>query len=629
MNRATVLILIFALGLMLISPSYSAINENQNGNQEVWEQLAPMHQARSRLGVAEVNGKIYAVGGDDIHQVGGCGDPLGIGTILNANEEYNPTTNTWTFKMPMPTPRCGFAIAVFNNKVYCIGGYLSNGSVTGVNEAYNPVTDMWETKEAMPTPRMYLKAHMTGGKIYLIGGTYGAYSEASDANEVYDPILDSWTELSMSPHRITSAASTVVDNKIYFIATASSLDLGGFIEIYDTSKDNWSVGGHAPSYGGVSQVAISSDNRVLFFDEYSTGIYYPSNDSWATGTQMPTARGFAGVTVLAGNIHVIGGIKAPFEGHIVIASSLATHERYLPNEHLPLTASDSMIYIKADGSIEPPNANITTTDKVLYTFTSDIIGRRLVIERDNIVLNGNGCSLKDPGSYGIAIFNRNHVAVTNLTITKSGVAGIGIDSSTNILIIGNNVTSSDYNDGIRLIAANNNTITRNSIERNGFIGISFWAGSDNNTVYENDIKYQWINLLFSESKNNLIFHNNFAPYPYSSDDLPSRIVTYDQSNIWDNGYPNGGNWWEGHTDGEPYVIDQYNRDNYPLKTPRYIPNATLELSEWYVASEEIAPETVPDLSPAETIAFLLTASAILVSVGLTVYFKKQKNSVTL
>jgi hypothetical protein len=86
-----------------------------------WTQKAPMNQARSHLGVAAVDGKIYAIGGDE----------------MGTNEEYDPTTNTWTYKAKMPTPREDFATAVYQNKVYCIGGKTS-GSITDVNEVYDP-----------------------------------------------------------------------------------------------------------------------------------------------------------------------------------------------------------------------------------------------------------------------------------------------------------------------------------------------------------------------------------------------------------------------------------------------------------------------------------------------------------
>ena len=75
----------------------------------------PMPTARSELGVAVVNGKVYAIGGS-----------RGVIVGYDNNEEYNPSKDTWITKKPMPTPRGGFAIAVFQNKIYVIGGAIKS-----------------------------------------------------------------------------------------------------------------------------------------------------------------------------------------------------------------------------------------------------------------------------------------------------------------------------------------------------------------------------------------------------------------------------------------------------------------------------------------------------------------------
>ncbi len=74
------------------------------------------------------------------------------GAYLTTNEAYDPATNTWTTKAPMPTARDGLAAAVVNNKVYVIRGikWVHNLSI---NEEYDPATNTWTTKAPMPTAR--------------------------------------------------------------------------------------------------------------------------------------------------------------------------------------------------------------------------------------------------------------------------------------------------------------------------------------------------------------------------------------------------------------------------------------------------------------------------------------------
>ena len=57
--------------------------------EDSWTTKTPMQEARGYLQVAVTNGKIYAIGGSG---------PIGT------NEEYDPATDNWTAKSPMPTP---------------------------------------------------------------------------------------------------------------------------------------------------------------------------------------------------------------------------------------------------------------------------------------------------------------------------------------------------------------------------------------------------------------------------------------------------------------------------------------------------------------------------------------------
>ena len=131
-----------ALTLALILALFSAlIVQKAVAVENSWETMAAMPTARSGVGVAVVDGKIYAIGGTS-----------GTQNKLGTNEVYDPETNTWSSKTPMPTPRVNFGIAVFQNKIYCIGGgtsVKSDGYVTNVNEVYDPSTDTWENRTSI------------------------------------------------------------------------------------------------------------------------------------------------------------------------------------------------------------------------------------------------------------------------------------------------------------------------------------------------------------------------------------------------------------------------------------------------------------------------------------------------
>ncbi|MGA2680906.1 MAG: hypothetical protein ABSF44_03800 [Candidatus Bathyarchaeia archaeon] len=272
-----------------------------------------MPTARGGLGLAVVNGKIFAIGGDaekvsrGQHVSGG---------IVGTNEEYDPVTDTWTTKSPMPTPRTFFAITVYQNKIFCIGGSANNGRdnpPTGVNEVYNPATDSWETKAAMPTPRDALQANVLNGKIYCIGGT--AINGATGVNEVYDPTSDTWTTKSPMP-TVTDiySPSAVFDDKIFIFCGFSyyTNEPVNFqkTQIYDPVTDNWSSG--APSPNGVYGQAVvatgqMATERIYVLSNGGNQIYDPENNTWTLGANIPTNGQDFGAAVVNDKLYVIGG----------------------------------------------------------------------------------------------------------------------------------------------------------------------------------------------------------------------------------------------------------------------------------------------------------------------------------
>src|SRR3989304_92187 len=62
---------------------------------------------------------------------------------------------------------------------------------TGTNEMYDPATNRWESRSPMPTARNHAFVGAVGGKIYVLGGRVGhtfiTVSSNTDGVEEYDP----------------------------------------------------------------------------------------------------------------------------------------------------------------------------------------------------------------------------------------------------------------------------------------------------------------------------------------------------------------------------------------------------------------------------------------------------------
>ena len=311
----------------------------------------------------------------------------------------------------------------------------------------------------------------------------------------------------------------------------------------------------------------------------------------------------------------------------------------------PAKASGT-IYIRADGSIDPPDAPISTVDYVTYILTGNISGvNGIVVERSNIIIDGAGHTLQGTGS-GTGFYLLN---IDNVTITRTNIKGFSngvylVHSSNNILfenditaienmgiwlryssnntIYKNNVNatinydgiylqySSNFNSissnnltnnrsGVQLSDSSNNSISGNKIENNNAgvwlrgssnydciegnnitanhewgilllshynsikgnnitasvygiqLGTIFGGSADYNSISENNIIANDIAIAIEVASSNRFYHNNFI------DNKWPHFILYGTNgtsggNIWDNGYPSGGNYWSSYEDTDQF-----------------------------------------------------------------------------
>jgi hypothetical protein len=92
---------------------------------------------------------------------------------LQYTEAYDPATDTWTPRAPMPEPRQELmAVTGKDGLIYVIGGGPSYGSPgTSRVDIYDPATDTWREGPELRQPREGHAAAMTpDGKIWVTGG---------------------------------------------------------------------------------------------------------------------------------------------------------------------------------------------------------------------------------------------------------------------------------------------------------------------------------------------------------------------------------------------------------------------------------------------------------------------------
>lgn len=333
-----------------------------------WASKKLMHYARSSLGVAVVDDKIYAIGGTNLRAVGGSevrDTKYYLGGVVGYNEEYDSKTDEWATKTAMPTPRSRFAIAAYQNKIYCMGGFDANGTAVAINEVYDTLTDTWETKTPMSAPRTHVQATVVDGKIYLLCGFLnGDLNHVTNINQAYDPKTDSWATMAPIPNQASAYTPAVAfNNQIYLMSED--------IKIYDPQTNTWTFTVPEPPttfYGyAVATSGKFAPAKIYVLSGSELKVFDPANGIWSLGTALPSDRIEFRAVSLGDQLYVVGGeyIKWNIGGGLQEASPLALNTQYTPIGYCPPESTPPNV------SFESPLNQTYNTSSVPLTFAVD------------------------------------------------------------------------------------------------------------------------------------------------------------------------------------------------------------------------------------------------------------------
>ncbi|MCW4051765.1 MAG: right-handed parallel beta-helix repeat-containing protein [Candidatus Bathyarchaeota archaeon] len=172
-----------------------------------------------------------------------------------------------------------------------------------------------------------------------------------------------------------------------------------------------------------------------------------------------------------------------------------------------------------------------------------------------------------------------NITVTNMNLSTCNRQGAAIAYSRNITVTDSYIANND-DYAIWLRNSSECYIANNYLK--GFIGLQL-DYSSNNTFFRNTLTAggNWGSVNLVESYNNTFYHNNFT------DNYIHYLIGDLSSNNWDNGYADGGNYWDNYeqrypsaTDVKsgpyqnetgsddiwdtPYTLNENNIDNYPI-----------------------------------------------------------------
>lgn len=290
----------------------------ENHSMGTWRQAASAPAYRTEVAAAEIEGKIYVVGGFNKPTLSNA---LNF-AISDTVEVYDTATNSWSLAASLPEGRHHAGVVSLDGFLYVIGGFKKSlfsvwHAVSTVYQ-YNPATGKWRELAAMPTARGALGVVAHQNRLYAIGGYDGKHN--SGAVEIFDPKTNNWSPAPSMPTPRDHLAVVMAGGQIYTIGGRSELNYGrnmGTVEEYDPRTLLWRARTSLPTPRSGMSAAVVGDWIYVVGGESKTGTfatneaYHPATDHWRTMTPMPTARHGSGSAVVNGQMYVISGGPEP------------------------------------------------------------------------------------------------------------------------------------------------------------------------------------------------------------------------------------------------------------------------------------------------------------------------------
>ncbi|UCE38632.1 MAG: right-handed parallel beta-helix repeat-containing protein, partial [Thermoplasmata archaeon] len=310
------------------------------------------------------------------------------------------------------------------------------------------------------------------------------------------------------------------------------------------------------------------------------------------------------------------------EGNLTALGNAANMIKFTSNFTTPQRGDWNRIQVNATGYAEIIYCNIT------YARTAINLNESSRNDVHNNLISNN--------LNGIELFKSSSNIISNNNITYNEHSGVFIEESINNTLSGNNISKS-VRQGVQIyLGSTNNTVSDNNIFQNGWAGLNLYKNSGNiylsNEIHDNihgidtyesfsnEFRYNNIysnflsGISLSRSNDNVITNNNISFNGYDGSgtgiylsssvnnsvfhntiiDNEEQAFDDEDTNIWDDGYPYGGNFWSDYNGSDDkrgpyqdvpgsdgigdtnYSIDSDSFDNFPLM------NITLNVAPLFI-----------------------------------------------
>ncbi len=184
-----------------------------NLNTHQWRRGPDLPDPVAAGGAALVNNKI--------HWIGGLDDNASCDVMTHFVYDLDEPAQGWadiTAAAGIPIPRNHFSTAVFNGKIYTMGGQFGHDACPGFNTAdtavvhsFNPANNQWLQLSDMPGKNSHSEpgTFVYDNAIYTVGG-----EQAKNQVWKFNPNTDTWTTFRTLTSELVAPIARIIDGRL-------------------------------------------------------------------------------------------------------------------------------------------------------------------------------------------------------------------------------------------------------------------------------------------------------------------------------------------------------------------------------------------------------------------------------
>lgn len=302
--------------MMALAAPMAACAHSGAGAEPAWRQGAPAPYAVQEIYPALYRGGVWIAGGFS-PEAGGATARVIV---------FDPARNVWRDGPALPEPAHHVHLAVLDDRLYAIGGYL--GGDTGLRWIATPRVlklsgETWIEAPALPRPIGEAIPLVLDGRIHLIGGR----SPRSQANAVWGDQVDvdehvalaagasAWERAAPLPMARNSHGGAVFGGELHVVSgrTVASGQTSAY-HIFDPRSGAWREGPAFPEPRGGLAACVWRGRLVAgggeIFEPGSVGrTLYELDGDWKEFAVMPTPRHGHAMVAEGDALYVLGGAE--------------------------------------------------------------------------------------------------------------------------------------------------------------------------------------------------------------------------------------------------------------------------------------------------------------------------------